>query len=143
MRLRGVAASTKPESASVGSIIESNSGTFNVTVTWPAVNVSSIAPITVNDTVKYHIFVVTDEQCSTSSKELVVADFNSTSVVLPDLLPNSVYSICVVLAVNGNDFLYSPAKTVAATPQTGLACSSIMYMNVSVTDSWTIWQFVV
>ena len=125
----GVSPSGLPKSASVTNRTQSESGNFTVTVSWPAVNITdflSLHELPQNANIEYQVFHFRGAgECAHGAHlSNVPLNISSTSVVLPDLLPNSIYSICVMIVYEEFEFISVVAITFVRTPQSGLVLSS-------------------
>ena len=102
-------------------ITQSESGNFSATVTWSEANISSILNIPAN--VTYHMFPMRGkEECKRIRFNVpFIFSASSTSGVLSDLLPNSIYSVCIgVASTHGDCIVHVFARTFVVTPQSGL-----------------------
>ena len=123
----GVSPSGLPKSASVTNRTQSESGNFTVTVSWPAVNITdflSLHGLPQNANIEYQVFHFRGAGECGARLSNVPLNISSTSVVLPDLLPNSIYSVCVMIVYEEFEFISVVAITFLRTPQSGLALSS-------------------
>lgn len=96
----------------------SASGNVTVTVTWAPVNISSFPE---NSTLEIRLTYAENARCQLPGEQLGVAvDIHETEVVINSLLPDSLYSICVSVYVDGGSTpMYPAAETIVVTPQSG------------------------
>ena len=103
-------------SANVSHVTQSGSGNFTATVTWPTVDSLPLG----SGNAMYRVYYVRNKDClltlTVDGGKGHFVDVNDSSTVLFDLLPNSLYSICVTPTLPFSP----PLKTVVVTPQTGL-----------------------
>jgi hypothetical protein len=102
-------------------ITETESGNFSANVSWPAVNQTELR-ISPMDNAQYWISSTKGSRsCEPLPPEVEIIfriniNENTTSVVLPNLFPNSVYSVCVLIA-RGREPFHLLARTFVRTPQ--------------------------